>query len=249
MHMGLEVHNIRRYFQLLKGLLIEDKLAIYAFFGFLIPNIGFYYLYRLFAPLFNISTQIFSIRIIGLNEYPLWGYVFVLLATLLSALFVLLSIKVSSWTSGVLLIALGTVLCFLVIGMVMPLSITLAVAYGGLAGVISGVRIIDPSKETFPSNSDKTQHQLFYELTHQRFTTLLSYSVWATITIVVAGLSALLLNPAIRIMAEIGGSSWVFAELQSIIAFFLIFYYAIGFLSMVTLQAYRKLKEIEKAAY
>ena len=220
---------------------------IYTFLGLTIANVGLYYLYYSFSIIFPVQEQVFSFRLIGLDNYPLWGFGILILSAFLGSLCVFASTKTNPF-KGVALIFLGITFSLSLTTTVMPFSITVSVAYIALGGVVSAIRVVEPSDELIHRMITTSRKIPIYDLIHHRFLTLMSYSIWAIITVIVSGVSALLLNPAAKIMVERGGMHWKFFEGQAIICFVLIAYYAIGFLYMVTFQAYQKLKEIEELA-
>jgi len=178
---------------------------------------------------------------------PLWGFGILILSAFLGAFCVFASTKTNPF-KGVALIFLGITFSLSLTTTVMPFSITVSVAYIALGGVVSAIRVVEPSDELIHRMITTSRKIPIYDLIHHQFLTLMSYSIWAIITVIVSGVSALLLNLAAKIMVEKGGMYWKFFEGQAIICFVLIAYYAIGFLYMVTFQAYQKLKEIEELA-
>jgi hypothetical protein len=97
-----------------------------------------------------------------------------------------------------------------------------------------------------PYVKNEENKRAILKMKHDLLTTLLGYSIWGIITIVVAGLSVLMFHPAISEMIKLGGTRWIFAEGQSILCLSLMAYYSFDFMMGVTLTAFRKLLEIEE---
>ncbi|MEM2351655.1 MAG: hypothetical protein QXT26_04530 [Thermoproteota archaeon] len=188
-------------------------------------------------------------KLTGEEAFPLFGFCLSIIPPILSSYIVCLSARITQLLGKIILIFVAIIFALAFTLTFIPLSATIFAAYLSLAGItasISSFRSVIERLE-LPSVKNEENWRVVLEMRHNLLTTILGYSVWAIITVVVAGLSALLFNPAVGKMIELGGLRWVFVQGQIVLCISLIVYYSVGFIMGVTMNVFRKLLEVEKA--
>lgn len=250
--LSLIINFLRRIFKKPVNFLkkwIGDYYSMYVLIGLTLINLSLYYLYYFLAPIFPVKELTFLYKLTGEEAFPPFGFCLSIIPPILSSHIVFLSARITQPSGKIILIFVAIIFALAFTLTFIPLSATIFAAYLSLAGItasISSFRSVIERLE-LPSVKNKGDRRVVLEMRHNLLTTILGYSVWAIITVVVAGLSALLFNPAVGKMIELGGLRWVFVQGQIILCISLIVYYSAGFIMGVTMNVFRKLLEVEKA--
>jgi hypothetical protein len=237
---------IRRLISHLKGW-IKNSISIYVLVGLIIINLPLYYLYYSLALIFT-EKLIFLFKVTGEEAFPFFGFYLSVIPPFIASYIIFLLTRVERLPVKIIGIFAAIILALSLTLTFIPLSITIFAAYLSLAGVAASISAFRHLIERFavPYVKNEENKRAILKMKHDLLTTLLGYSIWGIITIVVAGLSVLMFNPAISEMIKLGGTRWIFAEGQSILCLSLMAYYSFGFMMGVTLTAFRKLLEIEE---
>lgn len=224
-----------------------NYLSMYILAGLTIINLSLYYLYYSLTPIF-VEGLIFLFKITGKEVFPLFGFCLSIIPPIIASYSVFLSARILNPVVRIIIIFVVMILALLLTLTFMPLSITIFVAYISLAGVVTSISFFRSVIERLelPLINDKENRRFALEMRHHLLTIMLAYSIWAIITVVIAGLSALLLNPAVGEMIRAGGLKWLFVQGQTILCIGLIAYYSIGFITGVIMGIIRKLLEVEE---
>jgi hypothetical protein len=229
---------------------VSDYTSMYVLFGLIIINLSLYYLYYSLRSFFS-EGLIFLFKITGKEAFPSFGfYLSVLPPVIASCAIHFLGEKISRNILKVVIIFMIIILALALTLTFIPLSITIFVAYTALAGVSACISFIRSVIEELkpPLTDDKENKRVVLEMRHNLLITMLAYSVWAIITIILSGLSVLFFNPAIKEMIGLGGWRWTFVQGQSILCIGLTVYYVFGFVTGVIINIFKKILEIEEIA-
>jgi hypothetical protein len=227
---------------------INDYLSMYVLFGLLIINLSLYYLYYSLESIFINQLIVFLFKITGEKLFPFFGFYLSILPPFIASYMIHLESRISRPIIKIIMIFITIILALALTLTFIPLSITIFVAYISLAGVVSCISFLRFTLEELklPSISDNENRRSMLEMRHNLLITILAYSIWAIITIVAAGLSALLFNPAVGEMVKLGGLRWVFVEGVSILCISLMAYYSLGIITGAIINIFKKILEVEE---
>jgi len=234
---------------------------VYISFGLLLINLTLYAAYYSTSPIW-ISGDIVFLYKITADSFPVYGFLFSLVPTSTACPIVYLATKkIDRFAIRCLVntaaIALGSMFSFTFL----PFSMTLALSYIGLAGVVLATTLIRHLFLTLPqivvletakskeANRDIARDSI--KLAHDRLLVLFRDSIWMIITLFAAGVSGLLIYQinVIGFFPPITENPlpMIFYRWQTVLMISLLLYYVGGFFLGVTLHIHKRLLELERA--
>lgn len=229
---------------------IDIALLVYTFIGILLTNLGLYYIYFACSSLFPPSEQIFVYKVTGEELFPLWGFLLCVVPAIFASSVVFISLKKSDFPFRQILIVGGGLLSLILALTFIPQSIFIFAAYMVLSlnvALITSIKILRGTRIPSDFIPSKSGELLYLQLRHKRLLTLISQAFWAIITIVLSGVSIIIVNPLSQKMLDEGGLAWIFLQGQIILGMVLIAYYVAGIFLGVVFPLYLELLQIEES--